>query len=616
MKRLLFRAVPLLLLLLGVACGDQPVDPLGTTAPISRVVLQPTVDTIFLRDTPLPTDQVALQASVIGFSGTVLPDARVRWSTANPEVVSVDSLGVVRPVGAGTATVLAKAGGKEGRATVVVAVIAATVRVTTAITEASVGDTLRLAAAVVDENGVPVTSGATFTWTSSNPAVATVDAATGLARFIAPGTVRFTATSATAGSASTANITVIERKYVAVASGYDHSCSVLSTGEAYCWGRGSEGQIGTAKLDTLCYDQEDPELRKKACTLAPKRAETAVRFSRIAAGGLFTCGVSTTQRAYCWGLDTLGQLGGGKLTSTAAPTLVTSIVNFRDVTAGAGHACGLTTVNTAFCWGYDVYGQLGNAGLRFTSSTPIAVDGELRFQQISAGGLHTCGVLVGGRVVCWGANQFGQVGSTQPATDTVGGILVFDAPRTVTLPGNLGAVQVTASQGIGDELSAHSCALAANGGGLLLGLQSVRRARDGKPFGRAEWAGRGGGRSDVHADRRRNGSTCGISGGNVYCWGRNSFGQTGNDLTPPLLLPTEIVTTPTQVAQPVAVDPTTGLSTPVNAVFTSITAGRRHACATAQDGTLFCWGSDVMGALGSQQQQIVQTRPVRVSRPL
>jgi alpha-tubulin suppressor-like RCC1 family protein len=241
---------------------------------------------------------------------------------------------------------------------------------------------------------------------------------------------------------------VIDRRYVEVASGYDHSCSVLTTGEAYCWGRGREGQIGTAALDTVCYDQEevDPDLIRKRCTLAPKRSDTPVRFTRIAAGGFFSCGVATTQRAYCWGLDTLGQLGGGQLRTTAVPSLVTSIVNFRDISAGGYHACGLTTVNTAFCWGWDVYGQLGNAGLLFTSSTPIAVDGELRFAQISAGGLHTCGVLIDNRVVCWGSNRFGQVGSTETPTHTSLGGPVFDAPRVIRLPGNIGAIQVTASQ--------------------------------------------------------------------------------------------------------------------------------------------------------------------------
>jgi hypothetical protein len=52
----------------------------------------------------------------------------------------------------------------------------------------------------------------------------------------------------------------------------------------------------------------------------------------------------------------------------------------------------------------------------------------------------------------------------------------------------------------------------------------------------------------------------------------------------------------------------------VNAVFTSISAGRRHACGRPTTVRSTAGGSDVMGALGSQQQQIVQPRPVRVSR--
>jgi hypothetical protein len=196
MKQLFARAVPFLLLAFGIACQDGgSLDPRAPRRPISRVQVQPSADTIVLRDVPLPSDAVALKAEVVGFSGTVLAGARVRWTTRNPDIVTVDSTGVVRPKAVGTATVLAEAGGKEGRATVIVQALSATVRVTTAITEASVGDTLRFAAALVDDNNVPVVGAAALAWTSSNPAVATIDPATGLARFIAPRTVRFTATS-------------------------------------------------------------------------------------------------------------------------------------------------------------------------------------------------------------------------------------------------------------------------------------------------------------------------------------------------------------------------------------------------------------------------------------
>lgn len=34
------------------------------------------------------------------------------------------------------------------------------------------------------------------------------------------------------------------RAYQAVAVGAEHSCAVSESGEVYCWGRGSEGQLG------------------------------------------------------------------------------------------------------------------------------------------------------------------------------------------------------------------------------------------------------------------------------------------------------------------------------------------------------------------------------------
>jgi hypothetical protein len=479
MKWLLARILPLIALVIGAACTDAgPTDPFGSTAPVSRVEVQPKTDTIVLRGPAQASDQVVLQVAVIGFSGTAITGVPVRWRSSDTAVVTVDSVGVVRAKAPGTATVTAQAGGKEGRATITVVAAQTGVRITPTLTEATVGDTLRFSAGLFDEAGTAVTPTPTFTWASSNPAVATIDPATGLARFVAEGVVRFTATSP-AGTATTVNIRVIDRRYVEVASGYDHSCSVLTTGEAYCWGRGREGQIGTAALDTVCYDQEevDPDLIRKRCTLAPKRSDTPVRFTRIAAGGFFSCGVATTQRAYCWGLDTLGQLGGGQLRTTAVPSLVTSIVNFRDISAGGYHACGLTTVNTAFCWGWDVYGQLGTPVFCSPAPRPSPWTGSSGSPRSAP---VACTPAASSSTTAWSVGA--PTGSARSAAPrrrrTRLGGPVFDAPRVIRLPGNIGAIQVTASQQAvvidssvftSSDASSHTCAIGVDGAAYCWG---------------------------------------------------------------------------------------------------------------------------------------------------
>jgi alpha-tubulin suppressor-like RCC1 family protein len=83
-----------------------------------------------------------------------------------------------------------------------------------------------------------------------------------------------------------------------------------------------------------------------------------------------------------------------------ALAITTSALAFRQVSAGGLHTCGVTSEAQAYCWGYNNYGQLGDGTttgpelcLSLGCSTrPVAVLGGLRFRQVSAGEDHTCGI--------------------------------------------------------------------------------------------------------------------------------------------------------------------------------------------------------------------------------
>ena len=158
-----------------------------------------------------------LAAEVRDQNRRVMAGVAVSWSSSDTTVAMVDSAGIVTAAGPGSTTITAAAGDAAGTAVASVIQSADSVVVTPARDTISVGDTLRLAALAYDENGHPVDD-AVFTWLSSDPSVATVDAS-GLVRGVAAGAATI---SATAGDAhATAEITVTNPDRAALVALYN-----------------------------------------------------------------------------------------------------------------------------------------------------------------------------------------------------------------------------------------------------------------------------------------------------------------------------------------------------------------------------------------------------------
>ncbi len=79
----------------------------------------------------------------------------------------------------------------------------------------------------------------------------------------------------------------------------------------------------------------------------------------------------------------------------ARPAMVAQTgARFQSVSAGTDHTCGVRTDETIVCWGGNDYGQ----------ALPV----EGRFISVSAGDRFTCGVRTDGGIACWGLNERGQ----------------------------------------------------------------------------------------------------------------------------------------------------------------------------------------------------------------
>jgi uncharacterized protein YjdB len=170
-----------------------------TLVPVASVAVSPASASVAVGQT------VQLTATLKDASGTPLSGRVVTWSSGAPAVATVSATGLVTSVAAGTATITATSEGKSGTAGITVAPTAvASVSVSPAAPSVPAGQTVQLAATPKDASGTPLT-GRVVTWSSTAPAVATVNGS-GLVTGLAAGSTTITASSE--GKSGTATVTV------------------------------------------------------------------------------------------------------------------------------------------------------------------------------------------------------------------------------------------------------------------------------------------------------------------------------------------------------------------------------------------------------------------------
>ncbi len=182
--------------------------------------------------------------------------------------------------------------------------------------------------------------------------------------------------------------------FTRISAGDAHTCALTAPGAAWCWGFGSDGRLGGGSIAFITYMNE----------VAGNHL-----FTSIAAGPNHSCAIDTLGQPWCWGLNLDGEIGDGT-TATAYGPVAAGVIALVEITIGERHTCGITAPGNVWCWGDNGLNQSGNGSIIQQQRSPVPVLAGFAFANISAGEAHTCGRTAQGAILCWGRNNWGQMG--------------------------------------------------------------------------------------------------------------------------------------------------------------------------------------------------------------
>jgi alpha-tubulin suppressor-like RCC1 family protein len=342
-----------------------------------------------------------------------------------------------------------------------------------------------------------------------------------------------------------------EESYKDVSVSAHTTCAVSTTSSIYCWGEGSDGQLGNGA---------------NADSVAPVEAElpsAGTGADTVTVGDGFACAKTIGDQVYCWGRNDSGQLGTGDTTASNVPVEVDAGEDYAQISARADHVCGVIDGGSGVeCWGAGTYGQLGD-GSDEPNLSPAPVPGlGSGLAAVATSDRTTCASSSTGDVWCWGERGPGLLGD--------GAALVRALPETQ----GLGRVYEDVA-----VMRRAQCALS-EGKVYCWGDDADSRLGQGTVNEARVEPGEVQGLEDVTVEAIDAGVShaCALSTeGEVYCWGAGEEGQLGDG---------ERQTSSSAV------------KVALQQRATEIAVGALHTCAVGETGEVLCWGDGRSGELG------------------
>ena len=303
---------------------------------------------------------------------------------------------------------------------------------------------------------------------------------------------------------------------VAIGTGENSVCAVISGGSVECWGWNYEGMLGDG---TETGPEECPYLAlEEPCSRTPVRVSGITNATAAVVGDRFACALLETHSIDCWGGGLDGELGDGSTEGSLTPVSVSGITNAIAIAAGEVDSCAVLSNHTVKCWGDGREGALGNEST-VSSATPVEVKGITNAVAVTVADDDACAVLETGEVKCWGSNNDDNLGDGKTHKEQE----YSDVPVTVS--------GITTASGVAASFE-HVCAVLTSGKVECWGDNEFGDLGDGHSFEETATPVAVTGISTATQITAGVFFSCAvIAEGDVDCWGDNETGELGNGST-------------------------------------------------------------------------------------